>query len=92
MSNYTIEQLIDAHSHCALHRTEIEASAVCGCFYCMEIFQPEQINRWLSDKINCGHDETAFCPNCDIDSVIGSASNYPVSDLNFLKQMNEYWF
>ena len=29
--------------------------------------------------------------NCDIDSVIGDSSGFPITK-EFLKKMNEYWF
>ncbi|KAB0489149.1 cytoplasmic protein, partial [Pseudomonas vancouverensis] len=34
---------------------------------------------------------TALCPKCGIDSVIGSASNAPVNP-EFLLKMYEHWF
>jgi len=37
-------------------------------------------------------DGTALCPHCGIDSVIGSASGYPVSEPQFLKAMHDHWF
>ena len=51
--------------------------------YC---FKPADILEWTDD------DQTALCPNCGIDSVIGDKSGYPVTDLDFLKQMHTYWF
>jgi hypothetical protein len=36
-------------------------------------------------------DGTALSPECGIDSVIGSASGYPVT-LDFLRRMQEHWF
>jgi len=35
--------------------------------------------------------ETAICPRCSIDSVIGDASGLPVTK-EFLKEMNKHWF
>jgi hypothetical protein len=35
--------------------------------------------------------QTALCPRCGIDSVLGSASGYPINR-EFLQKMNEYWF
>ncbi|OWK39493.1 hypothetical protein FRUB_06056 [Fimbriiglobus ruber] len=34
---------------------------------------------------------TALCPKCGIDSVIGTGSGYPVT-AEFLEQMYEKWF
>jgi len=77
---------IAAPKHSICHRRELEASDCCGCFYCLAIFRPEDIERWLSDG-----DGTAVCPHCQIDSVIGSASGYPISR-DFLERMQRHWF
>ncbi len=81
--------LIAAHKHCSNHRDEIEASEICGCFFCLEIYQPSEITRWI-DGPNLP-DLTAVCPECGIDSVIGSASRYPIS-MDFLRKMKRHWF
>lgn len=81
------QDIINAsHKHTIRHRAEILQSDVCGCFYCITIFRPKDIIDWIDDE------QTAICPNCGIDSVIGDKSGYPVIDNNFLKQMNSYWF
>jgi len=77
--------IIEAHKRSIHHRPEIEASAKCGCFYCLEIFEPSAIREWVDDY------DTALCPHCSIDSVIGDASGYPI-DVGFLKQMQDHWF
>jgi hypothetical protein len=80
--------LLDAaHQHSSNHREEVERSAVCGCFYCRETFGPAEIEEWLADE-----DGTALCPRCAVDSVLGSASGYPVTDPEFLGAMHERWF
>ena len=76
---------IRAHKHSCMHRAEIEASATCGCFYCSSIFPPSEIIEWID------HGQTAICPKCPVDSVIGSASAYPISR-EFLQRMYEHWF
>lgn len=80
----TEPDIIAAHNHSIRHRREIEASDSCGCFYCLAIFKPNEIERWLNEG-------TALCPHCAIDSVIGSASGYPVTS-NFLRKMKHHWF
>lgn len=77
--------VVAAHKHCTDHRDEILLSETCGCFYCLEIYSPTEILDWIDD------DKCALCAKCGIDSVIGSASNYPITKV-FLKNMNEYWF
>ena len=74
-----------AHRHSIHHRGEIEASTLCGCFYCCAIFPPAQITKWADD------DDTALCPDCAIDSVIGDRSGYPITH-TFLEAMKRHWF
>jgi len=74
-----------AHKHCFLNRSELTRSEVCGCFYCFAIFSPAEIQEWIDD------DQTAICPKCPVDAVIGSASGYPI-DMAFLRQMYDKWF
>ncbi len=54
-------------------------------FYCLDIFDYKNIEFW------CDHEDTALCPTCDIDSVIGSASGFPITK-EFLQAMQDYWF
>jgi len=84
--SYPTNLLDAAHKHSIRHRQELERSAVCGCFYCGETFAPSEITDWCDDK------GTALCPTCGIDSIIGSASGYPVSEKRFLRSMHERWF
>ena len=84
---YSPEILTLAHKHCSSNRSELGQSDVCGCFYCCSTFPSHEIGEWLNEG-----DGTAFCPHCFIDSVIGSASGYPVHDPAFLKAMNQKWF
>ena len=75
-----------AHPHCGNNRDELERSTKAGCFYCCEIYQASFIDEWIDDET------TAMCPKCGIDSVIGDASGFPVTEKAFLKAMNEVWF
>jgi len=84
--NYPRDILDAAHKHSIRHRQELEQSAVCGCFYCIETSAPSQIKDW------CDEEKTALCPRCGIDSIIGSASGYPVTEKPFLEAMHERWF
>jgi hypothetical protein len=76
---------ISAHEHSSRHREELTRSEQCGCFYCLAIFEPSAVNKWIDGQT------TAMCPQCGIDSVIGSASGYPITK-DFLAKMQEYWF
>ena len=80
----------EAHRHSSKHRDELMASALCGCFYCCETFRPEEICEWTDLDAN-GVAQTAMCPLCGIDSVLGSESGYELS-AEFLGRMRRYWF
>lgn len=80
---------IQAHRNCTFHREEILNSEICGCFYCLKQFKPQLIEHWTDERDGTG--QTAICPLCWIDSVIGSNSGYPITE-EFLKKMHEYWF
>jgi hypothetical protein len=43
---------------------ELEASEVCGCIACEQIYFPSEIVRWLDG-------ETTVCPRCGVDAVVG---------------------
>jgi hypothetical protein len=80
---------IRAHRHSIRHRAEVLASEACGCFYCGCIFSPDRIERWIDESEGVG--QTAMCPDCGIDSVIGSESGYPIT-AEFLGAMRSHWF
>ena len=76
-----------AHGHSSNNRKELLASDICGCFYCLETFSPKEIKDWIIDSEN----DTALCPYCGIDSVIGSLSGFDI-DKDFLGEMKDHWF
>lgn len=79
------DQIIEAHHASAHHRKQLENSTVCGCFFCLEIFSPKEIHEWVDN------DDTALCPYCGIDSVLGDSSGFPITE-EFLRKMRKYWF
>ena len=81
------KKLIEAHKYSASNREVQEKSVLCGCFYCLKRFPPTEIKDWIWDKGG----ETALCPFCGIDSVLGDSSGYPITE-EFLSRMKEYWF
>lgn len=74
-----------AHGFSIFNRQQILASDLCGCFYCLSTFLSSEISNWVD------RDLTPLCPRCGIDSVIGSASSFPITD-EFLSGMNKRWF
>ena len=89
--------VVDAHKHCSRHGEELARSDRAGCFYCLAVFNSAEISEWV-DEGGDGfvdaprNDSTAICPKCGIDSVIGDASGFPVTDESFLREMNKLWF
>ena len=88
MENYDLKK---AHRYSCNHKTELEKDNICGCFYCLKIFKPSEIEDWLFDDNDCDRRGTAVCPYCFIDSVIGESSGSPITK-EFLKLMKDYWF
>jgi hypothetical protein len=78
-------QPIRAHKHCSQHRSEIERSERCGCFYCLQTFAPKEIQEWTDSGA------TTMCPRRGIDSVTGSACGFSLSR-DFLQRMHRRWF
>jgi len=86
MANTVSSADIDrAHAVSSRHKEQIERSDQCGCFYCQKTFAPSTIREWWDDG------QTAVCPHCGIDSVLGSASGFPLTT-EFLAQMHQRWF
>ncbi len=82
------EPHILAHRHSIHNKSEIMESGICGCFYCLRIFEPTKISNWADST---SIEQTALCPECSIDSVIGSASGFPITN-EFLNVMKQHWF
>ena len=83
MEQYDLDK---AHKYSSNHKPELEKDNICGCFYCLKIYNPKEIKEWTRDRRG-----TAICPNCDIDSVIGESSGFPITK-EFLIAMNKRWF
>lgn len=77
-----------AHAHCINNRDELARSEWCGCFYCATILRSSEISEWTYEPDG---GESACCPRCKTDSVIGSASGYPITP-EFLDRMCSHWF
>jgi hypothetical protein len=72
------------HTHSSKHRQELEGSARCGCYFCFRTFAPAEIKTWVDAK------QTALCPFCGIDSVLGDAA-CQIGD-RFLRRMHQHHF
>jgi hypothetical protein len=82
--------LLAAHDRSSNHRAEVMGSISCGCFCCCQTFAPTEITEWTDDDKD-GQGQTAICPRCGVDSVIGSKSGIDISQ-DFLSRMSDYWF
>ena len=71
------------HSH--LHKEEIKRSTFCGCYCCCKIYHSNDIKEW------CDNGNTAICPQCGVDAVIGDKSGLPIT-VDFLIDSYKRWF
>jgi hypothetical protein len=69
----------NAHDHAFRQREELSQSDGCGCFYCFQTYSPSEVKTWVDDN------QTAICPRCGMDSVIGSASGFPLTKVALRK-------
>jgi hypothetical protein len=81
----TETELITAYRRTAQHRVEVLRSATCGCIHCLALFETSEIKHWIDTG------QTAVCPRCGIDAVIGSDSGLDLSE-EFLIAMQDRWF
>lgn len=92
-----MNELLAAHRHTTNNRAELEASSLCGCCSCTEIFPPTEIVAWVGLNMDNFNDpdamnaETALCPRCGEEALIGEKSGYAI-DASFLNRMNLAWF
>ena len=83
----TEDELQSAHDRSFRNKPNIVASALCGCFYCRKTCAPSDVREWVRVE-----EDTALCPHCGIDALIGDASGLPVTDAAFLFEMYEHYF
>ena len=77
-------ELENAHRHSVRNRREIEQSSQCGCFSCKRTFLSSEVVDYTDEG------ETALCPYCGVDAVIGDASGFQLSE-EFLRSMHKRW-
>ena len=82
MEQYDLEK---AHEYSSYHKAELEKDNICGCFFCLKIYNPQEIEEWADGG------KTAICPKYDMDSVIGESSGFPITK-EFLSAMYKKWF
>lgn len=91
MNIITENDVIEAHVYSSNNKLALLKDSRCGCFYCLKIFDPKEIEEYLEDDNELDKYGTAECPYCGIDSIIPESSGYPITE-EFLKRMYRYWF
>lgn len=76
-----------AHKASFKNKESVLRSKLCGCFSCLKTFAPDEV---AFRKEMVGH-ETAWCPYCDIDAVLGDATGFPITS-EFFDEMKKEWF
>lgn len=85
---YTNSELIKAHNYSKNNRDCLSRSISCGCFYCKKLLMANDVYDWVLDDDG---QQTALCPYCGSDSIIGDDCVYPLKK-DFLEAMHKYWF
>ena len=80
-----MNKISEIYRYSSQHRTLLQQSERSGCFYCLETFAYSEIEDWCDDE------QTAICPHCGIDAVLGSASVEALTP-ELLKAMHQAYF
>ena len=67
------------------NKKQLEMSNKCGCFGCVKIFEPSEIKEYIPGE------DTAVCPYCGTDSILGDYSGFDITE-EFMREMNEEMF
>ena len=84
------EKLHDIHTHCTANREEVEASSRCACFYCQEVFRATEVKDYIVEP-SMDYRETALCPRCGVDTVLGDAAGIPFYK-ELIEKMHRHYF
>ena len=82
--------VIEAHKYSSNNKPALALDDKCGCFYCLKIFEPSEIEEYLEYE-NSDQKGTALCAYCGIDSIIPESSGFPITK-EFLTKMYKAWF
>jgi hypothetical protein len=87
MSLYTRKALSVIHKHSIKNKVEVLNSVKCACFHCFRIYESVAVDTFLQE--NDGQ-ETALCPTCITDTIIGDASGFNLTDEMIDALANQY--
>lgn len=85
------KDVIEAHKFSSNNKPLLQKDKKCGCFHCLKIFEPKEIEEYIEDDNACDQYGTAICPYCGIDSVLPESAGYPLTK-EFLSKMYKVWF
>ena len=88
--NVEEEEFEEAHYRSFNNMSELRKEQLCGCFFCLKIFSSSEIKEYVVEKTEKEKGGTAICPYCNIDSVLGESSGFPITK-EFLEKMNKYY-
>jgi len=74
-------------THVTANKSEIKKSKRCGCVSCTRMFDASEVEDYVKDK----RGDTAICPYCMVDAVIGDACGIELTQ-ELLDELNEEWF
>lgn len=92
-----MNELLAAYRYTSNNWAQIAASQLCGCCNCTQVFPSEEVVAWTGldmhnmDDPDAVAKQTALCPRCGSESVIGDKAGFPLN-AQFLARMNEAWF
>ena len=84
------EELHEIHTHCTANRKEVEASSRCACFYCQEVYCASEVYDFIVEP-SLDFKETALCPRCGVDTVIGDATGIPFYK-ELMEKLHQHYF
>ena len=88
MELYSYEDYSKTSDKSIHNRCIIEKSKVAGCYYCLKLYDASLINEYVDIE-----DDTAVCPYCHVDSVLGDADGLPKENTTiYLQYMRWYGF
>ena len=78
-----IEQEFGIASSQSIHnRAIIERSVKAACYDCCCIFEAAKVQDYVDEE-----DDTALCPICGMDAVLGDASGLPIEDTSYIRRI-----
>lgn len=92
-----MNELLAAFRYTTNNYAQIEASALCGCCSCVQVYPAEEVAAWTGlemtnlDDPKAIANQTALCPRCGMEAVLGDKAGFPIN-AQFLGRMNEAWF